>query len=103
MRFIGGLSPQPAISVITLMELMVGAKSRREEVRIARLEQLLRVLPVTTDIAKRAGVFIKHYQPSHGLDDLDAIIAATAEHHEFQLATLNIKHFPMFHRLKAAY
>ena len=31
------------------------------------------------------------------------LIAATAEHHGLDLATLNVKHFPMFKRLKAAY
>lgn len=46
---------------------------------------------------------MRHFAPSHGLDDLDAIIAATAEHHGLELATLNTKHFPMFRRLKRAY
>ena len=34
---------------------------------------------------------------------MDAIIAATAEHHGLRLATLNVKHFPMFPKLKRAY
>ena len=41
--------------------------------------------------------------PSHGIDIPDAIIAATAEHHGLRLATLNVKHFPMFPKLKRAY
>jgi len=32
-----------------------------------------------------------------------AYIAATAEHHGLKLATLNVKHFPMFPKLKRAY
>ena len=45
----------------------------------------------------------KHYQRSHGLEFPDALIAATAEHHGLTLATLNVKHFPMFRNLKPAY
>jgi predicted nucleic acid-binding protein len=48
-------------------------------------------------------VWSRVFAPSHGLDDVDAIIAATAEHHGLRLATLNVKHFPMFPKLKRAY
>ena len=54
-------------------------------------------------IAARAGVFVRLYGGSHSIDDPDAIIAATAEHHGLRLATLNVKHFPMFPKLKRAY
>ena len=46
---------------------------------------------------------MRHFHGSHGIDDTDAIIAATAEHHGLDLATLNVRHFPMFPRLKRAY
>ena len=65
--------------------------------------QSTRVLIVTSDIAELAGRMVKHFQKSHGLDDLDALIAATAEQHGLKLATLNTKHFPMFPKLKRAY
>lgn len=45
----------------------------------------------------------KNFARSNGLDDLDALIAATTEHHRLELATPNVRHFPMFKRLKAAY
>lgn len=101
--FLRTVGARPAISVVTIMELTTGAKSRREEDRISKLEQRLHVLNVTPDVARIAGEHVKHYRASHGLDDLDAIIAATAEHHGLKLATLNVKHFPMFARLKPAY
>ena len=47
--------------------------------------------------------FARHFQASHGLDVSDALIAATAEQHGLALATLNIKHFPMFKGLKRPY
>jgi predicted nucleic acid-binding protein len=62
-----------------------------------------RLLPVTEDIARRAGEWLKHYRASHGIDDFDALIAATAEQHGLPLATLNLKHFPMFPKPKAAW
>ena len=101
--FLENLSKRPAASVITITELIVGAKSSRDELRIARLEDIVLFLPVTLEIARRAGQFTKHYRASHGIDDADALIAATAEQHKLPLATLNVKHFPMFPKLKRAY
>lgn len=103
MDFVNSLAGKPVISVVTLTELFAGVKSRKEETLIGNIERILQVLPVTSSIAKAAGQHLKHYRGSHGLDDLDAIIAATAEHHDLALATLNVKHFPMFARLKPAY
>ena len=101
--FVGALRSKPSVSVATAMELYTGAASRSEEHRIEQLLVGALVLPVTLAIARVAGQHVKHYQRSHGLDDLDAIIAATAEHHGLALATLNMKHFPMFPKLKAPY
>ena len=101
--FLENLPKRPAASVITITELIVGAKSSRDEHRIARLENIVLFLPVTIEIARRAGQFTKHYRASHGIDDADALIAATAEQHKLPLATLNVKHFPMFPKLKRAY
>ena len=85
------------------MELVAGASSRAEERRIEKLPDIVLVLTVNSDIARADGQHMRHYAPSHGLDDLDALIAATAEHHGLELVTLNVKHFPMFKRLKPAY
>jgi len=94
---------EPHVSVGSVLELYAGFKNRREEQSGERLLSEAKVLPATKDIAKRAGVFARLYEPSHGLDDIDALIAATAEHHGLRLATLNVKHFPMFPKLKRAY
>jgi len=93
----------PTISVASVMELYAGFRSRREELDGERLLQQSRILALTEDIARRAGVFSRHFEPSHGVDDVDAIVAATAEQHGLKLATLNVKHFPMFPKLKRAY
>ena len=94
---------RPSVSVGSVLELYAGFRSRKDELAGERLLRQAKLLAVTHDIAKRAGVFSRLYEPSHGLDDIDAIIAATAEHHGLRLATLNVKHFPMFAKLKRAY
>jgi len=102
-RFMRALAGKPSISVVSVQELYAGAHSSGEERRIENSLPGWHVLNVTPAIARSAGQFMRHYAPLHGLDDLDALIAATTEHHGLELATLNIKHFPMFRRLKRAY
>jgi predicted nucleic acid-binding protein len=46
---------------------------------------------------------MRHCRGSHDVQLGDALLAATADHHGLELATLNVKHFPMFRRLKPAY
>jgi predicted nucleic acid-binding protein len=94
---------RPKISVVSALELYAGVRSRREEQRTEFLLSEATLLPVTQDIAKRAGVLVRLYEASHGVEAADAIFAATAEHHGLRLATLNVKHFPMFPKLKRPY
>ena len=102
-QFLEGLNQQPSVSVVSALELYAGARSAVEETHIERILAGNIVLPVTTPVARLAGQFIKHLGNAYGFDEIDAIIAATAEHHGLDLATLNVKHFPMFRRLKRAY
>jgi predicted nucleic acid-binding protein len=102
-RYIASIPKKPFASVVTVSELLAGARSRQEEARIEALKSWMRFLVVDELIAERAGQYIKHYRRSHGLDAFDALIAATAEHHGLALATRNVKHFPMFPKLKAPY
>ncbi len=94
---------KPNVSVASILELYAGVRNRREEQRTEQLLSQASLLPVTQDIAKRAGIFVRIYEASHGVAAMDALIAATAEHHGLRLATLNVKHFPMFPKLKRAY
>ena len=61
------------------------------------------VLDVTHEIGVRSGLFLKQYRASHNIGAIDALIAATAEIHHLQLATRNLKHFPMFKNLERPY
>jgi predicted nucleic acid-binding protein len=103
LAFMKSLRGKPSISVVSIQELYAGAHTVQEERRIEASLPGWHIHLVTIPIARSAGQHMRHFAPSHGLDDLDAIIAATAEHHQLPLATLNVKHFPMFRRLKRAY
>ncbi len=94
----------PSIAPVTLLELSVGFRSRRDERDAQALLESWTVAHIDDpDLWRRAGQFMKHYAASHGLDEMDALIAATAEHHGLKLTTVNVKHFPMFKGLKPAY
>ena len=54
-------------------------------------------------VAARAGLLKAQYGPSHGLGLADAIIAATVQAEECNLATLNVRQFPMLADLEPAY
>jgi predicted nucleic acid-binding protein len=101
--FFEALDAQPSISVITIAEVMVGARNAHEERDAAAIWRLVKVLRIDADIAHRAGSLVRIYASSHAVELPDAIIAATAEQNNLRLATLNRKHFPMFPRLKRPY
>lgn len=85
-----------AVSVVSLAEVTGGMRSseRRE---VWRLLSALPAEPVTELIGRRAGELMRRYRRSHpGVGIADYLIAATAEHRGAALATLNVRHFPMF-------
>ena len=102
-RFFESQRQLPGVSVVSVAELFAGARSQREEGQIGRLLATSKLFSVIPEIARRAGTFLRLYRQSHSIDIPDALIAATAEHHRLELATVNIKHFPMFPKLKRAY
>lgn len=68
-----------------------------------RMLRSINWLEVTTFIADRAGAFGQQYGRSHGLGAVDAIVAAATEELQASLATLNVRHFPMFPGLQRPY
>lgn len=90
-------------SVVTVTEMAGGMRSteRRE---VWALISALRPIPVTELIARRAGELMREFRRSHsGIGIADYLIAATAETHGAALATLNVRHFPMFPGLTAPF
>ena len=91
------------LSAVVVAELYAGVRDAEELTRLDDLLSLFRVVAVTPDLAKSAGLYKHDFYPSHGNGLADAIIAATAETEGAELKTLNIKHYPMLKGLKAPY
>lgn len=87
-------------SVLARVEIEGGMRSP-ERVQVASLFSVVQLLPVTDAIARRAAEHLRRYRRSHsGIDLVDYIVAATADLHDAELATLNVRHFPMFKGLR---
>jgi predicted nucleic acid-binding protein len=84
-----------AISIVTYMELLQGARDKRELRSLKTFLTDLRfiTLPLTENIGHRASIYLEEYGLSASLSMPDALIAATAvEAHEV-LVTGNQKHY----------
>lgn len=96
-------SGRPSISAVSVTEVTGGMRSG-ERATVWRLLGSMRVEPVSDSIARRAGELMRKYRRSHsGIGLGDYLIAATAEVRGLSLATLNLKHFPMFRDLQAPF
>jgi predicted nucleic acid-binding protein len=84
---------RPAISIVTEMELFVGARTRSEQRLIGQLARRLLVLPISEMISLRARNLVVRYGLSRGLTIPDALIAATTIAARAQLLTRNVRHF----------
>jgi len=83
------------ISVQTYMELLQGARDKREQ-KLSKdflRDMGFAIVPLTENIGLRAAVYIEHYALSYGLRAGDAIVAATAVELGSPLVTSNVKHF----------
>jgi predicted nucleic acid-binding protein len=101
--FAGNLAERPCISVVSISELRDGQKGAVEIARIDTFLATTTIYDVTRNIAEISGGLMRRFRKSHGLTTADALIAATAIHHRLNLATLNLKHFPMFPDLARPY
>jgi len=91
------------VSVVTVAEITGGMRSgeRRE---VWELLATMPAQPVNEVIGRRAGEYMRRYRRAHsGIGIADYFIAATAEYHGARLATLNVRHFPMFPDLQTPF
>jgi hypothetical protein len=83
------------ISAITVAELYAGVREGEESRRLAQFLGAFEIIPLNAEIARQGGLYRRDYGPSRGVGLADALIAATATHHQARLVTLNARHFPM--------
>ncbi len=88
-------SAERAVSLISVMELFQGARSREEIKAIRRFlsDAGFLLLPVSESICHLAATLMEEHAVGHGLQVADALIAATARAAEAVLATANVRHF----------
>lgn len=92
--------PEPwSISQVTAMELIVGARDKRELATIDSFLALYQVIPLSESIGAEAYRLPKTYAKSHGLHVFDSLVAATAIDKALTLVTLNRKHYQMIEGL----
>jgi predicted nucleic acid-binding protein len=101
--YVRSVTNVPICSEVTRIEVARGLRSGER----ASAEQLFRTLhwvPLDEPIARRAGELGRRWDRHRpGISLADLVIAATAEQVDADLATANIRHFPMFEELQAPY
>lgn len=98
--FLDQLDDSWSISIITALELIVGARSKKEVTQIDQLVAVYSAIPLTTEIGNSSYGLLRQFAKSHGLRVFDSLIAATAIEEKLTLVTKNKKHFKMISNLK---
>jgi predicted nucleic acid-binding protein len=86
---------QRSISVVTYMELLQGARDKREvkSIKSFLVDMGFSVLPLSENIGHRASIYMEEYNLSTSISMGDALIAAAAIEANQQLLTANDKHY----------
>lgn len=93
--FLGNSETSFSISVVSVAELYAGLRNSRELDQLQNFLTSFVIHPVDEKIAALAGKYLNQYAKSHSVGIADAMIAATAATSGEQLASLNVKDFPM--------
>ncbi len=89
------------ISVVSYMELLQGAKDKREAKMIRSFLKDLdfEILPLTENIGHRASVYMEEYCLKVHMCLADALLASTAIENHLTLCTANNKHYKVIGEL----
>lgn len=97
--FLDQLDDPWSISIITALELIVGARNKKEVTQIDQLVAVYSAIPLTTEIGTSSYGLLRQFAKSHGLRVFDSLIAATAIEESLKLLSKNKKHFQMIGHL----
>jgi predicted nucleic acid-binding protein len=81
-------------TLVSVAEIFTGVR-KAEEQQVSNLFLILEIVPLSTEIGKKAGYYLQAYSRSHHVELGDAMIAAAASLNRRSLWTLNKKHYPM--------
>jgi predicted nucleic acid-binding protein len=98
--FLDQLDDSWSMSIITALELIVGARNKKEVTQIDQLVAVYSAIPLTIEIGNSSYGLLRQFAKSRGLRVFDSLIAATALEHKLTLVTKNKKHFKMISNLK---
>ena len=89
------------ISIVTYMELLQGARDKRELQFIRKFlkDYSFHTIPVSENISSRASIYMEEYCLKIDMSVPDALIAATATENQLTLITGNVKHFNIISEL----
>jgi len=84
-----------SVSVVTYMELLQGARDKREvkAIKSFLVDMGFSVLPLSENIGHRASIYMEEYNLSTSISMADALIAAVAIECGEQLFTAKDKHY----------
>jgi len=99
-EFVDALTEPFAISQVTALELIVGARDKRDTAMIDAFLSLYSIVPLTESIGVLSFRLLKNYAKSHGLHVFGALIAATAIETASTLITRNRRHYQMITSLR---
>ena len=102
-EYLSRLTEVPFASVVTRVEILRGLRAAERDAT-ERLFDALKWAGVDEVVARRAGELGRRWDRHRsGMALADLIIAATAEQLAAELATSNVRHFPMFPGLRPPY
>ena len=102
-NYAAGLTDVPACSELSRVEVVRGLRSA-ERRATEQLFQALRWVPVDEPVARRAGELGRRWDRHRlGIGIAYLVVAATAQLLGAELATANVRHYPMFPGLQPPY
>ena len=93
---------QRAVSVVSYMELLQGARNKNEIKLIRKFlkDADFEIVPLTENIGHRAAVYMEEYCLRVEMCLADALLAATAVENNLPLYTGNAKHYKLVRELE---
>jgi hypothetical protein len=99
-KIVKSLDEFSAVSIVTAMELYVGAKSSKKLFDLGKRLKTVKIFELTPKISLSAYKLVKKYNLKHQLLPADALIAATAIENKLPLYTDNLSDYSFIEELQ---